>query len=228
MGCRSPIPAVRRCAPLRMHRWGWMRKRPGARPAPADGALPSSGGTRRVPRCAGSCGGFFAVLDLEGGIWKIYRPRRHRLSQSVALYSGRPCRVSGWVGPLVSNLDSGGADDLPFAAPRRRHRCCIQPFAQRNKRKKTAKIRKFLLTRSFVCDRIVLTCEKGLIFVRLFQPRAVLCLDWDRFLNFLLAGAIQGGKYFKEVPIMRVKSHFEMLRVQAEKLQHHEEQEERP
>ena len=150
-----------------------------ARPAPTDGALPSSGGTGRVPRCAGPCGGFSAVLDLEGGVWKIYRPRRHRLSQSVALYSGRPCRVSGWVGPLVSNLDGGGADDLRLLRHAADTGAASSLLRREINTRKTAKIRKFLLTRSFVCDRIILPVKKA-DFLRAFSAPEGPGLDWGR------------------------------------------------
>ena len=62
---------------------------------------------------------------------------------------------------------------------------------------------KNLLTIDTPCAMMILPVKKGYFFAAIFQLRAAIVVS--RFLNFLLGGVIQGGK-FKEVPLCALRS----------------------
>ena len=87
--------------------------------------------------------------------------------------------------------------------------------------KRFEKIERFSLTDQEFCVILTLPVKKGSFFVRLFQPRMRAIPA-----KFLIAAVIQGGN-IRRCRNAR-KNHSQMFRMQAEKLQLHEEQEERP
>jgi hypothetical protein len=84
------------------------------------------------------------------------------------------------------------------------------------------------LTKGFISAKINFTCEKGFICRARFRFRAGQGPLWRA--GRQSASPAQAGQEAnnKEVPLNARESDHEMQRVQAEKLQHHEEQEEHP